>query len=284
MLPNFLVVGAEKAATTWLYNRLKDHPEIYLPETKEVHFFNKFDSNLKEIDRFERMGLGWYEQFFRNYNKKQAIGEVTPMYLCDPEAPFRIKKVLPDVKIIMVLRDPIDRAYSHYWMAKNKKHTQLSFEEAVDKKEPRFIQRGLYHKQLRVFLELFPIENIKVILFEDIKKNNIKELSDVYSFLGVNNKYIPEGVNNKENSAQRPKSILIHRVISGIIKLFRVKLKMGWAVDIFKSIGLADKVKMINSKKVTYEPINKIERNKLKEYYHESNEKLEKLLNRDLNW
>src|SRR4051812_23905676 len=118
-LPNFLVIGVEKGGTTWLHAQLKKHPQIFLPDTKEIHFFNKYSSNLIERDYF-KLGIGWYLDFFKPYNGQRAIGEVTPMYICDSEAPLRIQKTLLSVRLIAILRNPVDRAYSHYWMAKNK--------------------------------------------------------------------------------------------------------------------------------------------------------------------
>src|SRR5690348_11928752 len=96
VLPNFLVIGVEKGGTTWLHTQLKKHPEIFLPNTKEVHFFNKYNSNFVAHDYF-KFGLDWYREFFKDYEGQQAIGEVTPMYICDAEAPLRIKQTLPDV-------------------------------------------------------------------------------------------------------------------------------------------------------------------------------------------
>ncbi|SFB00997.1 Sulfotransferase domain-containing protein [Lentibacillus halodurans] len=284
MSPNFLVIGAEKSATTWIYNRLSEHPNVYLPATKEIHFFNQFDSNLKEVNNYEKLGLNWYKNFFHHYKGEKAIGEVTPMYLCDPKAPYRIKKLLPDVKIIAILRNPIDRAYSHYWMAKHKTHTQLTFKEAIETNDPRFVQRGLYYDQLRIFYSLFPKENIKVILFEDIHENNQEVLSNLYNFLGVRSSYVPEGLTNKENSSQKPKSVVLHRLIALSTVFFRTKLKMGWMVDVFKSTGVADKIKTLNTKQVKNETMDSADRKSLEAYYKESNKKLERLLQRNLNW
>jgi len=120
-LPNFLVIGVEKGGTTWLHAQLKKHPEIFLPQSKEIHFFNKYNSNLIKHDYFQ-LGINWYADFFKQYKGQKVIGEVTPMYICDPEAPLRIQQTLPNVKLIAILRDPVRRAYSHYWMAKQKKN------------------------------------------------------------------------------------------------------------------------------------------------------------------
>src|SRR5690606_34294189 len=107
-LPNFLVIGAQRAGTTLLHRILEAHPEVYVPyRRKEVHFFDLY------FDRTTQ----WYENFFPPSEpaaKYKAIGEVTPDYMFDQAAPFRIKKILPDCRFIVSLRNPVERAYSAY--------------------------------------------------------------------------------------------------------------------------------------------------------------------------
>lgn len=104
MLPNFIIPEAQKSGTTALRIYLAQHPEVYIVN-KEIHFFNK---------NFDK-GIEWYEQFFKAWKGEKAIGEKTPDYLYDGHTPQRIYEVTPDVKLIFVLRNPIDKAYFHYW-------------------------------------------------------------------------------------------------------------------------------------------------------------------------
>ena len=126
MLPNFLVIGSARCGTSWLDENLRQHPEVYLPrDDKEVHFFdNKY-----------HMGIEWYERFFEG-SEAQAIGEVTPSYLYYGHVAGRIKEHVPDVKMIALLRNPAERAYSHYWniVANHKKRNEpfdMTFEEKL---------------------------------------------------------------------------------------------------------------------------------------------------------
>ena len=282
MLPNFLVIGAEKSATTWLYNRLKEHPEIFIPETKEIHFFNKYDSNFNNKDIYDENNLEYYTNFFRNASQEKAIGEVTPMYLCDPYAPKRIKKILPKVKLIAILRNPIDRAYSHYWMAKSKGHTNLSFKDIIRSKEDKFIKRGLYFKQLKKYYNLFDKNQIKIILFSEIKKDAKLVLKDVYNFLEVNSDFTNNNLNNKENSSSKYRSKFIVNFISKLSDLFRLKLNMGFVIDFFKNIGVTNFIKNVNRKKFDYPKLDNKERQELIKYYNDHNQKLAKLINKNL--
>jgi hypothetical protein len=284
MLPNFLVIGAEKSATTWLYNRLKEHPDIFMPETKEIHFFNKYDSNFNEKDIFNENNLGYYKKFFKRFNGEKAIGEVTPMYLCDPYAPKRIKQILPKVKLIAILRNPIDRAYSHYWMAKSKGHTDLNFKKIVENKEDKFIKRGLYFNQLKKYYDLFDQCQIKIIIFSEIKKNEELVLKDIYNFLDVNSDFITENLNNRENSSSKYRSKFLVNFISRTSDLFRLKLKMGFIINFLKKIGVADFIKNINKESYNYPKMKDEYREKLIDYYKKENYRLSKLINKNLDY
>lgn len=106
MLPNFLIVGAARAGTTSLYYYLKQHPDVFMSPKKEIDFF--------DVDKNFEKGLDWYERYFEGYTGQKAIGEASPLYMYLEKVPKRIAKVIPDVKLIFILRNPVDRAYSHY--------------------------------------------------------------------------------------------------------------------------------------------------------------------------
>jgi hypothetical protein len=174
-----------------MHAQLKKHPEIFVPESKEIHFFNKYNSNLVKRDYFQ-LGINWYADFFKQYRGQKAIGEVTPMYICDPEAPLRIHQTIPQVKLIVILRDPVHRAYSHYWMAKQKNHTKLTFKEVTQQKEARFINRGLYYEQLKVYHKLFQPQQIMTLFYEEVFKDAEYWLIETCKFLGVDESFLFE--------------------------------------------------------------------------------------------
>jgi hypothetical protein len=282
-LPNFLIIGVEKGGTTWLHSQLIKHPDIFLPNTKEIHFFNKYNSNFIAHDYFN-LGLNWYLEFFKQYEGQQAVGEVTPMYICDPVAPFRIKQTLPDVKLIIILRDPVDRAYSHYWMAKHKNQTKLTFKEVIEQEEPRFIQRGLYYKQIKVYYELFNPNQIIVLFYDEVFKNPEYWLSQVCKFLGVNSIFYQNdnSLHNKVFQASAYRSSFLLNKQNYLVHKMRKSKVMSGMLNWLKRNGFSDQIKKINAVEKSYEKISEGDALLLQNYYQEDLTALSLLLNREL--
>jgi len=192
-LPNFLCVGTQKAGTTTIYDIIKQHPNIYLPSLKEIHFFNNDESYNK--------GILWYKEFFSNYQGEKAIGEITPAYMYIDYVPERILRDLgKDIKLIFILRNPADRAYSQYVMNCMKGYENKIFEDALRLEDQRiqegFIEklhmsyrdRGYYATQIKRYLRLFPRENMLFLFFEDDLINNKKQMiCKILKFLRVEN-------------------------------------------------------------------------------------------------
>lgn len=208
MMPNFIVIGANRGGTTSLYAYLQQHPLIISATKKEVHFF--------DIDYAK--GLNWYRTHFPSLLHKYYIkqtrgediitGEASPYYMCHPHAPKRILEHLPQVKLIAILRNPIDRAYSHYQHSIKRKTETLSFEEAIDKEEERlqgeeekmikdenyysfphrahsYLSRGIYVDQLKVWSSLFPKEQILIIKSEDLYTDPSPTFKKILNFLEI---------------------------------------------------------------------------------------------------
>lgn len=184
MLPNFLVIGAMRSGTTWLDSLLRSHPQVFLPlQRKEVHFF----------DQHYQRGMEWYAQFFElpsNHDSAlhfEAVGEVTPSYLYVEECPRRIAASLPDCKLIAILRNPVDRAYSHYWYARSHRHLDIDFETFLLKRRDVF-ERGLYARQLGRYWERFPREALLVLIFERAISQPEAACRQLADFLGIDRK------------------------------------------------------------------------------------------------
>ncbi len=288
-LPNFLVIGAEKSGTTWLYHNLYQHPDIYLPLTKETHFFNVKNSNLEAVDNFQ-LGWDWYASFFKDWSGEKAIGEVTPMYLCDEKAPARIHAALPEVKIIYLLRNPIERAYSHYWMALRKNHLQGSFADMIAQKEVRVIQRGNYHQQLQKYYDLFPAENILGFEFEAFFSDKAANMRRIAEFIGVDPEPFAAKAQSKQQAkksyaAPKPKNLALFQAISGGAKLLRRNNFTNRVLDGLKRTGLTGKIKKWNTTSEEYPPMPEAERLRLLDYYQKDIEALEKDFDLNLeNW
>ncbi|MEM1144595.1 MAG: sulfotransferase [Pseudomonadota bacterium] len=194
-LPTFICPGSQKSATTTLHDILIQHGDIYLPAEKEAHFF---DMN----DRYA-MGLAWYEsQYFSGWSGEEVVGEVTPKYMFLPEVPGRIfESIGSDVQFIFMLRNPVDRAYSHYWMRFGRGLETRSFEEAVTEEMVRlhetdtvdrrrlstdaYLWRGFYAHQISYFDQYFDTEKMLFIEFGKFVANKSMEVDRVLEFLGL---------------------------------------------------------------------------------------------------
>jgi hypothetical protein len=177
-LPDFLGLGAQRAGTTWLDRLLRHHPDIYLPERrKEVHFFDR---------HFDR-GTEWYATFFPPPDRAgsyRRIGEITPRYLYDPVVPERIRRTLPDCRMIALLRDPVSRLYSQYGLHVRDRGERRTFADFVRSPGDGF-ERGLYSRQLERYLALFDREQILVLIYEEAVTRIEQAIGTLSTFLEV---------------------------------------------------------------------------------------------------
>jgi hypothetical protein len=199
-LPGFLILGAQKAGTTALYAYLRRHPQITGPSWKEVSFF----------DRHWTRGEAWYRGNFPNVLRSRGdlVGEASPSYLFHPLAPRRVAELVPDAKLIVLVRNPVDRAYSHYHHEVALGRERLSFEDALAAEEERtggeearlaaepayfslawwnytYRARGRYAEQLERWLDVFPREQLLVLPSEDLLRDPQATHAFVLEFLGV---------------------------------------------------------------------------------------------------
>lgn len=209
--PNFYVVGGQKCGTTSLWAYLKQHPEVFLPDVKEPHFFADVKrSRPSRSSRFPN-DLESYQALYRPGRGSQAIGDASPSYLSDENAPHLIHEVAPDARIIILLRDPVDRAFSHYLMPVMQIAEPLSFLEAVKQDYARlekgwgiskmYVDLGLYYKPVRRYIETFGRDRVLVILLDDLQKKTRQVLEEVARHIGVD----PEGIRGtKVSEAHNP--------------------------------------------------------------------------------
>jgi hypothetical protein len=210
-MPNFLILGAAKAGTTALYHYIKQHPQICMSRTKETNFFALMDEPLdfrgpgdqEYIGRFSVTTLNGYQEQFRNASSAPAIGEASPLYLYSPKAPGCIRRFVPDAKLIAILRNPIDRAYSAFLhLVRDGREPVTDFGEALRREEERigdrwehiwhYTRMGLYHEQLTRYFQAFDRSQIKVYLYYDFRTDPIGVLRDVFRFLGVDEGFVPD--------------------------------------------------------------------------------------------
>lgn len=189
-LPDFLIIGAQRGGTTSLYRYLSGHPDVVAAWRKEVHFF----------DRYHGKGLDWYRAHFPSLDDTRVVGEASPSYLFHPSAPERARATVPGAKVIALLRNPVDRAYSHYQMKVRKGIETLSFAEAVARERERlaeddptgttwrhysYVARGEYAEQLARWLARFPREQLLVLKSEEFFQHPEGVLHQTLSHLGL---------------------------------------------------------------------------------------------------
>lgn len=219
-LPDFLVIGAVKAGTTWLWHVLRNHPGLYLPANrKELRFFN---------ERW-REGVDWYASWFVSAGDRVA-GEVSPEYLHFEPAAERVHAVVPDVKLIAVLRDPVERAFSHVRMhCKRGTVAASKIDDAV--LQPLFLEPGFYGKHIARYLDIFPRKQLLVLRFEDLMADNAAGIGKILACLEVDlSVQLPVGRTPPVNRARyAPRSRLAQRVLGSVDRAVRRSLgRVGW--------------------------------------------------------
>lgn len=184
------MIGAQKAGTSSLFYYLSQHPELELSRQKEIHYYN--------FHRFNGKNLNWYKSFFPLRSTTKITGEASPYYLFDPRVPEQLKKDIPNVKLIALLRNPIDRAYSAYSMnARRVKGSYPTFEQAIanddmSKEASRlYLWRGLYAQHIESWLPHFRRDQFMFIKAEDFFMDPKATLRDVYHFLDIREVFPP---------------------------------------------------------------------------------------------
>ena len=173
-LPNFLYVGPDKAGSSWLHEMLLKHPDVYLTPAKDLYYF----------DRYYDRGLDWYTSQFRDARDEKVVGEVCQDYLFHPEAADRIHDTLGPVKIMVSLRDPVERAWSSYLYMRKHGIGPDTFGEALESR-PELLEHGRYATGLDRFLTKWPREQVHVALFDDLAADPQAFLDAVTDFLDV---------------------------------------------------------------------------------------------------
>ena len=203
MLPTFLGIGAPKSATTWLFRCLQEHSEIYVAEVKETEYFAWRFNSTPQVN---------YERHFDAVTDESAVGEISTSYLHSRSAPERAFEVLPDARIFVSLRNPIDQVYSHFWHLLRQNFHQDehsrpdSFEEAIEMYPERLLETARYHDNLSRWLDHYDRSQLHVILYDDISSHPVRVIQNLYSFLGVSTSFHPPSIEVKGRSVRKGSS------------------------------------------------------------------------------
>ncbi|ADE16361.1 sulfotransferase [Nitrosococcus halophilus Nc 4] len=310
-LPNFFIVGAAKGGTTSLHQYLSKHPEVYMSPIKETNFFSqadikkeffnkeyKLDINFdleKYLSKQERENIHianiekWddYIRLFKNVSNEKAIGESSNSYLFCPSAAKAIKEKIPNPKIIIILRNPIDRAFSHYLMNRRLGKTlnedfirELEYDYYKKTKgwgvSRLYLELGLYHQQVKRFIDTFSNKQIKIIIYDDYKTNSRETLNQLCYFLKITTNIIDINLSKEHNKASLPRFKYINYILTqmGIINFLKKNLSHNIKNNLQKAL--------YSNKKLP--KLNQYEKEFLTDFYKKDIEKLSNLLNKDLSF
>ncbi len=270
-LPSFLILGSQKAGTTSLYHILRKHPEIYMPDTKEVNYFF-YES------KYSR-GIKYYKTFFENTPQGvKAIGEASPGYICHPLVPERIKRELPHIeKLIVTVRNPINRAFSQFTDNLRHLEAECTFEEALkfslnEVFEPGklgYFSRGTYIQYIERYVDLFGRNNLLVLVFEDLIKDPLAFYRKCFEFLDVDPAFQCPEMERKFNAS----NIWSNPVYSWFFEHPKSTCFLSPHMRRLLCRGKERKYKATMSQET---------RNRLIEFYTPWNNRLSQFLNRDL--
>ena len=292
-LPNFMCLGAAKSGTTTLFDVLRQHPDVYMPAFKEPHFF--------DIPENYNNGIEWYERNYFRKADKRIIADFTPSYFFEKEAPKRIfKDIGSKIKFVVLLRNPVDRAYSHYLHSVRDDHENLSFEESLKQENERldwcekngdylsylrssYFNQGLYGDMLERYLEYFTLDNFLFINFEEEFLHERKAtIQKILEFLSIE---VEEELqtNLRSNPASKEKFKFLKKLMK----------KRGWWRKVLKFLIPSVQVRQIiknriqraNIKEYKIEELSEELKSKLyNTYFKENMRKFEQLTNKTLTW
>jgi len=279
--PNFFIVGAPRCGTTSLYEYLKQTLDVFMCPVKEPNYFNVSVNPKLQISKPIR-DKKKYLNLFNNVKDEIAIGEASPTYLWDPKAPKLIHNVVPDARIIMILRDPVERAFSNYLFLLGIGGIKSSFSEAIKNAldapndfSGRIIESGLYYEQVKRYVEIFGTKQNKIIIFEEFIKETRKSVKEVLEFLGI--KHPPP---NSIDDVYNP-FILPRGAVGKFIVRNRVLRKLGKTIIPTQTLS---SFKNILTKEYPRPVFLEKDRKLLQKIYHEDVNKLQKFLGRTLPW
>jgi len=268
---DFLGIGAQKSGTSWTYACLFEHPEICIP-VKEIRYFSG--------PQYHEQGQGWYESYFRKCDPDKKKGEFSTSYLYSPQVPARIFRDYPMVRLIAILRNPVERAYSQYGNAikTGEITTDMSFDSYIET-EPSCLLQGIYSEQLERYFSHFESEQLLILCFEEISNDPLSFIQAIYRHIGVDDTFSPPSMTARINVARVPRHTGIDISMRNTAEFLR-RHGFGRIVHMVKRSGLTDAVRGINTDASANS--EKPDLSRYREYFAKDIEQLSILLGRDM--
>jgi len=285
MKPNFFIVGGAKCGTTNISYYLDQHPKVFISKLNEPYYFARLDTpkNFKRSSMITDYKK--YLKLFKKAKNHKSVGEASSVYLSCPHSASEIKKTLPDAKIIISLRDPVERAHSSYLSYQFMSLDKRSFSNMLDEYENQIknnefnifnvLEGGFYSKHIKRFQENFSSDKIKIIIFEEYIKNTIPTINSILSFLGIEETI--EFDKPSKGSYRKPKNKLSKYLLEN--SSFR-KISTFLVPTVTRQ-RIGDRFFVNQTKKPQMESY---ERERLKRFYEYEIKELEKILRKKLPW
>jgi len=203
-LPSFVVFGASKSGTHWINECLRAHPQVYLtPKVHEIFFFDRY---------FDR-GVDWYKNYFEGAGDDQTIGDITPTYLANPDAPKNLHQTIPSATLIASLRNPVSRAHSKYLHAWRKGDIApgLSFRQACQA-APEILTDGEYYRCLQNWFQYYEREQIHLLILDDAKADPNRFIQEICSIIGIQPDFEPSEATGRTNEHQSPRALWLAKL------------------------------------------------------------------------
>lgn len=285
---DFIWVWFAKCWTTYIAKLLSEHPDIFIPESKELNFFSpvkKYYTNSEDllIDQYKEYWIKKYFNSFNFSNENKIKWEYSTHYNNSLSAK-RIKENFPNIKILISIRNPINRSLSSYnFFDRN----NWSFEKSFLKNKDIYTNDNSYYETVKIYYELFWKENVKVIIFEDFTSNPLEWIKNIYNFLWVKSDFIPNSINKTINKTTVPKNKIIYNFTIKILNFSeKIKKYKFWSniINILKSFWINKILDIFlkRTEKKYSKKIPNIIKNELLNFYIEDSEKLGKIIWKDL--
>lgn len=276
--PDFIGVGGEKTASTWIYKCLLEHPQICGPKEKELSYFDTvklIGRPEQSQSRYDAEGIEPYLKYFEECNPEKVMGEFTVTYLHEKKVAPLLAQLFPHVKIIISLRNPIDRSFSQYQGIREvDRNVYGSFEKALTM-EPEFTRRSMYAEYIETYLANFPKEQIYIVLQDDVVHDPVGTMQALYRFLGVSDTFVPESAHTKERSAEQKKLQTLRD------RIYKNSLTRSIA-RCAKQLGLTPRIKKFIQSSIKKDAMKSETRKQLQTVFAEDIKKTATLIGRNL--
>lgn len=279
-LPSFLCIGAPKCATTWLFQCLDEHPDVFVPDFKEINFF----TTSRWGHDYDTKGIDYYARLFAAARPEQVIGDFSPNLLQDPFAPERVEALISEARLVLMIRNPMERTRSHYHYVRNRTHydgySLLEILEDPSRDPAGFLWQGLYGQQLERWLERFSMDQFLVIEAERVRDEPHEVFRSVCAFVGADISFAPSSLRAQTNAARLLRAPALYTLNLRVSRFLASHGLDGLRTQL-KRAGVPRLLQLLNEVRTDNPPLSPLEAHELAVFFREDSALLSRLLGRD---